>query len=249
MLDTDAHYCTDRGRREDNEDCAAILEEGRVCAVADGMGGMGGGGLASSLVVAAVRDAAESGELDGQADSAAVFQVLERVFWDANRRILDTGRDDPGLWNMGTTLTLSFIRQGRLFFAHLGDSRLYLWRQGCCTQLTEDHTQTEEFVRQGWLSPEDAAVSRYQNVLVKYLGTTRKMGPHTGTRELEPGDRILICSDGLYREIAPDRLNRLLGEDRPSRELAGELVAAARASENAQLDNITALVIRLNSGR
>ena len=248
MLDTEAHYHTDRGRREDNEDCAVVLEEGRVCAVADGMGGMGGGGLASSLVMAAVRDSAESGELDGLDGRAAVFETLERIFRDANRRILDTGRDDPGLWNMGTTLTLAVIREHCLYFAHLGDSRLYLWREGCCTQLTEDHSQTEEFLRQGWLSPDDAAVSRYQNVLVKYLGTTRRMDPHIGTQELKPGDRILICSDGLYREIAPDRLRLLLGDDRPAGELAGELVAAALANGNAQQDNITALVIRLHSG-
>lgn len=241
----DAHYCTDRGQREDNEDCAAILQEGRVCAVADGMGGMNGGGLASSLVMAALRDFAESGELDELGGSAAVFQALEQIFRDANRRILDMSRDDPGLWNMGTTLTLSLIQEHRLYFAHLGDSRLYLWRAGRCAQLTEDHTQTEEFLRQGWLAPGDAVHSQYRHVLVKYLGTTRRMEPQTGVRKLEPGDRILICSDGLYREVAPEHLCCLLGHDRPACELAGELVGTARTSGNAQLDNITALVIRL----
>lgn len=245
MLNTEADYHTDQGDRDDNEDSAVVVEGGSVCAVADGMGGQRAGEVASRLAVETVQQRVADGELGALSKEEEVHQWLGELFREANQRILTAGRDKPELLDMGTTLTLALVAGERLFFAHLGDSRLYLWRAGQTEQLTEDHTEAQEFVRQGWLLPEEAARSRYRHVLSKCLGTSRAVEPQLGGCALRAGDRLLLCSDGLYGEVPPDHLNGLLGETLAAKELAVRLVAAARHSGRSELDNITALVVHL----
>jgi len=245
MLRIEADFHSDQGDRDRNEDRAAVVADGQVCAVADGMGGHRGGEVASRLAVETVARWVASGDL-GALSEKAVYSQLQAVCTEANQQILAAGDDGAELLDMGTTLTLARIAGDRLFFAHLGDTRLYRWREGRCEQLTEDHTQAQEFVRQGWLSAAAAARSRYRHVLSRCLGTSRAVEPQLGTRVLRAGDRLLLGSDGLYGEVEPERLSHLLGEDLPAKELACRLVAAARQSGRRGQDNITALVVRLD---
>ena len=245
MLSIEADYHTDQGDRDDNEDSAVVLEGGSVCAVADGMGGQRAGEVASELAVGSVQQRVADGELGALCKEEEVHQWMGDLFREANRRILAAGRERPELLDMGTTLTLAHVSGKRLFFAHLGDSRLYLWRAGQTEQLTEDHTEAQEFVRQGWLSPAAAARSRFRHVLSKCLGTARAIEPQLGGCALRAGDRLLLCSDGLYDQVPADHLNGLLGENLSAKELAVRLVAAVRHSGRTELDNITALVVHL----
>jgi protein phosphatase len=240
LLSIRAHSCSDQGDRETNEDRAAIFAKGRILLVADGMGGQRAGEVASRLSTEAVgawgaADLEERGEHE-------IFSGLVRLFQEANEQLMAAVRADPGLWGLGTTLTVGVVGSGRLFFAHVGDSRLYLWRRGGCEQLTEDHTWAREFARQGLLSEEQAAHSTQRNVLTRYLGTANAVEPQLGMRELEAGDRLLLCSDGLYNSLGEERLARLLGEELEPEDLAAQLVAQAKAGGGRQLDNITALV-------
>ncbi|MFA6112277.1 MAG: protein phosphatase 2C domain-containing protein [Candidatus Latescibacterota bacterium] len=245
MLNIEAGYCSNQGDRERNEDRAEILGGGRVCLVADGMGGMQGGEVASSLAVETVQRLLGAGLLATLEGEESVYQGLRQVFSEVNQRILVAGRDALELLGMGTTLTLLLIGEERLFFAHAGDSRLYLWQEGYSEQLTEDHTQAQEFVQRGWFSPEEAMRSRNRHLLTRYLGTAGPVEPQLGTRPVQAGTRLLMCSDGLYDKVGPERLNALLADDQPSEAVAGRLVATARGSGRTDLDNITALVVRL----
>ena len=244
MWRLDAGYWSDQGDRENNEDCAEVLDNGRVAMIADGMGGRHGGGLASRLAVEAVRHFAGT-SMPPEATEETVFPWFKRIFQAANQRILDAGRDDVDLQEMGTTLTLGLIQDGRLFFGHMGDSRLYRWREGHGEQLTEDHTEAQEFVRQGWFSSEEAARSRYHHILTRWLGTIRALEPQLGSCEVQEGDRLLLCTDGFYDQIEASNLSLLLGAEQLSQEVAEKLVRTARKSGRPRQDNITALVVRL----
>jgi len=242
----EADYHSDKGDRENNEDRAAVLEAGRVCLVADGMGGQSGGEIASRLAVETVREGVEAGPLEELSGEEEVYRELGKLFQEANRRIVESGLDRPLLRDMGTTLTLALLGEGRLFFAHMGDSRLYAWRDGDCRKLTEDHTEAQEFVRQGWLSASQAIGSRYRHTLSRFLGTARSLEPQFGSCEVRAGDRFLLCSDGLYGAVETDQLTHLLGQDGPAKERACCLVAAASDSGCKRLDNITALVVKVD---
>ncbi len=246
MLRIEAGFHSDQGDRENNEDRAEILADGRVCVVADGLGGHGGGEVASRLAVETVQRAVAAGLLEELAGEDSTYRGLQRLFSEANRQILTTGQDVRHLRGMGTTMTLALISGERLFFAHVGDSRLYLWQDGQGEQLTEDHTQAREFVDHGWLSPAEAEHSRYRHVLTKCLGVIWTIKPQLGARQLRAGTRLLLCSDGLYNEVEPERLSSMLAADQPPGELAGLLVTAAKGNGRTGLDNMTALVVRLD---
>ena len=242
MLRIEAGCSSDRGDRENNEDRAGIFCGGRVCAIADGMGGQAGGEVASDLAVETVQRGAGS-YLATEAEEQAILPGLKELFAEANQRILAAGRDDLDLGEMGTTLTVGLVRGERLFFAHVGDSRLYLWRRDHCEQLTTDHTEAQELVRQGWLSQEASSRSIYRHVLSRWLGTIRPVEPQLGERQLQAGDRLLLCSDGLYGEIEALALGELLGSASAPQETADALVAAAKQNGSGKLDNITAVVV------
>ncbi len=245
MLSLETGCASDRGDRENNEDRANVFHGGHAVALADGMGGHSGGETASRLALEAVQQ--KTGNyLAPEVEEQAIPAGLQAIFAEANQRILAAAQNDLNLREMGTTLTLGLIRDTRLFFAHMGDSRLYLRRGGHCEQLTTDHTEAQELARRGWLSPEALARSVYRHVLSRWLGTIRPVEPQLGQCQLESGDRLLLCSDGLYGEVDEDGLCTLLGAAQSAGEIAKALVAAARENGTGKLDNITALVVKVD---
>lgn len=245
MLIFEAACRSDRGDREKNEDRTLIAEEAGIFALADGMGGERGGEVASQLAVDTVQRSVESGRLRGAVGEAG-FAELNRLFGEVNAAILEVCREIPTLAGMGTTLTLALTDAESLSFAHVGDSRLYLWREGECRQLTRDHTEAQEMVDSGSLTPEEGEKSRFRHVLSRSLGTIRQALPECGHLSLRAGDRLLLCSDGLYGPVPLPQLGELLGGPGAAGRLADELVAAARNSGRTGLDNITGLVVKVD---
>ena len=243
MFRVEAAYCSDRGDRDNNEDVAGVFEEGRVCLVADGMGGAMGGEVASQIATQTVETAVADGFLTSSLAAKSLDAVLKWIIGEANSRIVEASPDAGSLRGMGTTMTMAVVGESDVTYAHIGDSRLYHWRAGRGLQLTEDHTRTQELLNKRRLSPDQVRALPYANTLVRYLGTTSEVEPQIGSHALHTGDRLLICSDGLYNPVQPAQLWEILGECRPA-EAAEQLVSAAKTCrEDCKLDNITALVI------
>lgn len=239
----DTGTCTHRGDRESNEDCAVSAAGGHVCAVADGMGGVRGGGVASQIAAEAVGMASD--ELVAHTDAEDLVCCLADLCERTNQLIARTSHQEPELIGMGTTLTIAVLSAASVSFAHVGDTRLYRWRDSVLEQLTQDHTRSQQQVARGLLSAAAAARSVDNSVLIKFLGTVRRVQPQIGTRDLLPADRLLISSDGLHGPLGHERIGELLSLDLPAADLAYRLVDAARSERGGNADNLTALVVRI----
>lgn len=234
---TDSHV----GDRRNNEDRAGALAGGRVFFVADGMGGQAGGERASGVAAESVAE--QAGHLSAAPEDGNVFTAL---FRSINARLMEQVRQDPQLLGMGTTLTLGVLHGQQLRFAHVGDSRLYHWRAGVVSQLTQDHTQAQELVERGVLTEQAALRSRHRNVLTRFLGTANQVDPQLGELDVAPGDRLLCCSDGLHGALTNTDISAGLGATAAVDELASDLVQQSRCRGRKPLDNITAVVVQID---
>ncbi len=230
---------TDTGRRRrQNED--AFVCEPPLFAIADGMGGAQAGELASRLAAAAIEEAGAA-----VADEAGVAGAVRT----ANARIFERSLADPAVAGMGTTATVVLVDEhaGTMTLAHVGDSRAYRYRHGGLEQLTTDHSLVAELVRTGRLTEAEAAVHPHRSVITRALGTEADVEVDTRTLELEPGDIVLLCSDGLSAMVRDDEIARLLeGSDRDPYVAAETLVRAANAAGGD--DNVTVVVFEVVEG-
>ncbi|PXY27218.1 PP2C family protein-serine/threonine phosphatase [Prauserella muralis] len=233
-------------RRSANEDSAYATA--RVQAVADGMGGHVAGEVASAEAIAAMRELderlpgpAESGEDGGQeaADLDLLHELSEAVAGAAGR--LDRRvADDEELAGMGTTLT-AMLWQGATFgLAHIGDSRGYRLRGGELEQLTKDHTMVQSLVDEGRMPPELAARHPSRSVLLRALMAGSAGEPDLSVHTAEPGDRYLLCSDGLTDVTTAEEIAEVLGEAAEPGDVVGRLIELA--NEGGGPDNITCVV-------
>jgi protein phosphatase len=223
---------------------------GHLFVVADGVGGHAAGERASALAVGVIEDFVVSTlqwclQLRGVAEDqvlrgfrTALAQADERLFREAERR--------PELRGMGTTLTAAYCRDAELFVAHAGDSRCYLLRDGALARLTRDHTLVGEMLRQGMLGREEAAQHRLRHVVTNVVGGS-EAGVHADVSHLtlQPGDALLLCSDGLT-EMVPDAdirdaLAALEGPEACCRRLID------MANEQGGRDNVTVVVARFDA--
>jgi protein phosphatase len=223
---------TDVGRvRSGNED--ASVANDHVFAVADGMGGHRGGEVASQLAV----ESLESSFVDASSDA------LVAAAREANDAVFERASDDPELRGMGTTLVAiaPVDNDDLVAWVHVGDSRIYLFRDGELDQLTEDHSLVEQWVREGAISPEEARSHPQRNILTRALGIGSDVGIDAGTVIPYTGDRFVLCSDGLFNEVDEPRIEATLRRLADPQEASQELVR--QALENGGRDNITVIVV------
>jgi len=231
---------TDIGRaRERNEDAYLLLDP--LYAVADGMGGHRGGEVASSYALEIIGDRARARE-DGRksSDGGSLARLVEDIE-EANQRVLARGDADHDLRGMGTTLTAFVLEDGHGHLAHVGDSRAYLYREGALQQLTEDHTLVQRMVREGKLSPEEAGRHPHRSMLTQALGVDEDVSLDELTLDLHPGDRLLLCSDGLTSMLDAEDLALILGEESDPEAACALLIDAA--NEAGGDDNITVVIL------
>jgi protein phosphatase len=227
---------SDVGRqRQGNED--SFLERSPLFAVADGMGGARAGEVASRIAV-------EQFDVQDGADDPPEEQLAE-VARGANRKIHKMAQEDSAYAGMGTTFTAALVTGREIAIGHVGDSRLYRFREGDLERLTHDHSLVEEFVRQGKLTPEEAEVHPQRSIITRALGPEPEVEVDTYTHSGRDGDVYLINSDGLTGMINEDQVADIL-RDRESLEDAAEKLIAA-ANENGGKDNITVVLFRLGS--
>ena len=231
---------TDRGRlRPHNEDSLLVEAEHGLFAVADGMGGHAAGEVASHLAIEAVRASlADAPKADGDMPAR-----LRDAIEEANRRIAEQIEQQPECRGMGTTLVVAVSAGQRCWIAHIGDSRAYLIRDAQITQLTADHSFVNELVRLGMLSREQAARDPRRNVVTRALGSGAMVVPEIHEYRVEPGDTLLLCSDGLNTMLADERILAVALEAGAALEaICAGLIAAANAAGGE--DNISVVAIR-----
>ena len=228
-------FRTDTGRQRDaNED--SYFADSPVFAVADGMGGARAGEVASRL-------AAESFDTV-QRGTESPEAYLRAIAKTANARIHRVSQSDKSRSGMGTTLTAALVEGDEVGFAHVGDSRAYLFRDGELKLLTSDHSLVEELRRQGRLTDEQAEDHPQRSIITRALGPEREVEVDTMTYRAKPGDVYLLCSDGLTTMVKEDQIAETLRESPTLDEAANRLIASAKQAGGR--DNITVVAFRVD---
>ena len=228
------------------EDVPALAEEvNYVMVVADGMGGHAAGELASRTAISAlVGLALEVPDWIFKIDEEHVPEIERRsrkYVQEVGAMLVEHGRRDAALRGMGTTLTVVRSLGRDLLITHVGDSRAYLLRGGGLHRLTRDHTFAQLLVDSGRLAPDDVAMSRHRHVLTNALGgSIEDVQVDTDRLQLEDGDRLLLCSDGLTDLVDDQTITNILRETTRSSDACERLVQ--RALDNGGRDNVTVIV-------
>ena len=247
----EAFAWTDPGPvRENNEDNFFVDEDAGLFVVADGMGGHAAGEVASRVAVDTIRELLQGGidpdetRLDRQMQDPAdvLRERLRYAMNQASARIRREAQLNPAYAGMGTTVAVLLIEGGHAHVAHVGDSRIYLMRDGALSRLTRDHTVVQQEIDAGRLTPELARQVPHRNYLTQSVGYHGPVEPDTATRPVQSGDVFILCSDGLTDPLDDPRIGELIRQTHPS-DLAETLVNQAVAGGGE--DNITVVTVRV----
>ncbi|HEX4621642.1 MAG TPA: cyclic nucleotide-binding domain-containing protein, partial [Myxococcaceae bacterium] len=249
IISSEAYGLTDVGRkRQHNEDSMLVDNALGLFIVADGMGGHAAGEVASARSVEVVRNHVQAnqkilkdlGREASQAHRAAAAALVEVAVQRACSEIYKMAAADSTKRGMGTTFVCLALGGGKGVIGHVGDSRVYLVRQGQCHRLTEDHTLVAAQLKAGTLTKDQAAASQYRNVITRAVGIQESVQVDTLIVDALPGDTFILCSDGLHGYLADEEVAPMVAAV-PSRELPAKLVALA--NERGGKDNITAVAV------
>jgi serine/threonine protein phosphatase PrpC len=237
--------------RENNEDNFGYDSRHGIFVVCDGMGGQAAGEVASKMAVDVMlryfREAHNGNGFRLQGNSltspSPIAKSLAHALRLANETIFAAGESEAGRMRMGSTAVAAVVRGHSLAIGHVGDSRIYLVRQGSIQQLTQDHSLVMEQVRMGYISREEASTSAMQNVILRALGTEPEVQPDVEDLIVMPGDTLLMTSDGLTRLVDDDDILEMIISSGSLQEACNKLVQAAK--QKGGDDNITCLLLRI----
>jgi len=230
--------------RENNQDA---LEYGTLGATAqyavvcDGMGGANGGNIASKIAVEVIGSRIRDG-FNENMGASSVERLLDSAMATANIGVYDRAQQQLELSGMGTTVVAVIACGKTAYVSHVGDSRLYLWRNRQLTVVTRDHSVVQGLIESGQITEEEARSHPRKNYITRALGVVAEESGEYDELELEAGDRLLLCTDGLTNEVAPDDMAHLL--EKPAEEALEALVRAALNGGGA--DNITAVIMDID---
>jgi PPM family protein phosphatase len=228
--------------RTGNEDNYLIVADRGIFVVADGMGGHAAGEVASEMAVRFV--ARELGSLKGLSDDQ-VADRMRAAIRGANGAIFQRTLTEHDKRGMGTTVTALVLYDTRFLIGQVGDSRAYLYRDGELVQLTKDHSYVQEQVDAGYLTPDQARSHPYSNVITRCVGANSDVMPDIYLGTVKPKDLFLLASDGLTGMLEDPQLKELLSGDRMPQEQVDDLIK--EANRHGGLDNITAIIVRVDS--
>ena len=237
---------TDVGlEREDNQDDMGwfSLPAGEVVIVADGMGGEAGGREAAKMAISAIKDSFEKG-------GDSIPDLLKSSIIGANQRIHEKGTSgDPRYHKMGTTVVVLVVKNNKAYIAHVGDSRIYLYRDGKLKRMTEDHSQVQQMVDDGIIGPSDAEGHPDANIIYRALGAESEIEPEVRVEPVSilPNDLFLLCTDGLCDLVRDNEIEEIFGRGGSSNNLCGNLVSSALSKGGH--DNVTVQIVRFEGER
>lgn len=224
---------TDSGKvRLHNEDSCGAKDN--IYIVADGMGGHQAGEIASAVAVDRILS---------QYNPEMSVKEVEDIILQTNEEIFNMSETDPQYTGMGTTLSLIIFQEDQYHLLHVGDSRIYLFKQQKLQQLTADHSIVGELVRSGGITAEEAINHPQRNVLTRALGTALELEVELVEGKVEKGTVFLLCTDGLYGVVSQWEMENILNLDLPLQEIAEMLVKAA--NEKGGPDNISVILVQV----
>jgi protein phosphatase len=254
LLHLTAAAASTAGRRQHNEDTVLCHvsqtlkgEPFGLFIVCDGMGGHQAGDIASRMAVSTVcleLAPVLAAATDSQTD--ALNNSFQRAVTTANSKIWHyaQNQDEPG-FRMGTTITLAFVVGQRLHVTNVGDSRAYLWREGRLKQITRDHSLVADLAEQLPITPTDMVTHPYRHILTRALGRRERVQADQFVDRLYPGDRLLLCTDGVWKFVEQQELAQQLAQQLTPEEQCQGLVAAA--AQHGSSDDISAIVIHCDN--
>jgi serine/threonine protein phosphatase PrpC len=216
--------------RKENED--ALLVEGRLYVVADGMGGHNAGEVASAMAIKSLQAAA-----GGITDEASLNAALDK----ANEVIYEESMTNHVHHGMGTTIAALVMTDDSVVVGNIGDARIYRWHEGNLSRITKDHSYVQELVDEGIISLEEARVHPRRNIVTRALGIDGEVEASTSTLPITMGARYMLCSDGLVDEVTDAEIAAILNRHSDAQQAADALVAAANAAGGR--DNVTVIVV------
>ena len=238
-------------KRQHNEDSFFLPEADRLAIVADGMGGHASGEVASKMAVETVAEHFRATQDDGEITWPYKLDHSDR--FDANRlingiklanlKIYDRAQREEACHGMGTTIVASLFLDDKVLIGHVGDSRVYRFRDGKLAQLTEDHSLLNDYIKMKRLSSDDAGKFPHKNVIVRALGMKESVQVDLIADPLKLGDVYLMCSDGLSGMIDDPGLQELINDEQDLDTCCERMIHAA--NRNGGVDNITCLLARL----
>lgn len=229
--------------REINQDYYSIPKPEdslQLFILADGMGGYNGGEIASSLATASAKSYIENNFDKIEHSKEAILELIKNAIEYANMVVFEKSKQEPNLEGMGTTLDICFIYNNKVYVGHVGDSRIYRIRGEIIRKLTKDHSYVQQLVEDGKITREEAEHHPKKNMLLKALGCTSMVEPDLRARNIETGDILLMCSDGLTNMVEEKEIYRVVRENPET--AAQVLVELANAAGG--YDNITVVIIK-----
>lgn len=237
---------SEKGRvRPTNEDCLLVDERLGLLIVADGMGGRAGGEVASSMAVEAIATYVR-GHLAAGAPADHIAALLQAAIGAASEAIWTKARAHRSLRGMGTTVVLALCQGEQVHLAHVGDSRAYLFHHGRLCQVTEDHTVVAQWVKAGQLTPRQARTHPLRHQITRWLGGRAVMAEQQCV-PWQPGDVLLLCSDGLTTMVAERHIAALLRRGGPDVHATCEALVA-HANARGGKDNISVILALRDEG-
>jgi PPM family protein phosphatase len=238
-------------KRKHNEDTYAVLDDVHLYVVCDGMGGHASGEVASKMVVDTLREFFEVTNADPEAtwpykmDKTRGYEENRLITGIklANLRIHEAAQKDERLRGMGTTVVAILAVEDGVLVAHVGDSRVYRWRDNELEQLTEDHSLLNDYIKMKKLSAAEIAAFPHKNVIVRALGMKDNVKVDVLLDRPKPGDIYLLCSDGLAGPVTDEEIRDVLLEGQDLKATCARLIE--KANENGGPDNITAVLAKV----
>ncbi|MCA9583444.1 MAG: Stp1/IreP family PP2C-type Ser/Thr phosphatase [Myxococcales bacterium] len=238
-------------KRSHNEDCFSMIEEHNLYIVADGMGGHASGEVASKMACDTLRDFFKATAADPEStwpykmDKARGYEENRLITGVklANLRIFESAQKDAKLKGMGTTLVAIRVIPEGVLVAHVGDSRVYRFREGTLTQLTEDHSLLNDYIKMKKLSQDEIDNFPHKNVIVRALGMKDNVKVDLLCEPPRPGDIYMLCTDGLSGPASDPEIEEIIGSASDLTEATHQLIA--KANENGGPDNVTVVMARV----
>lgn len=230
--------------RENNQDAleyGTLNDTTQYAVVCDGMGGANGGNIASKIAVEVIGSRIRDGYRD-HSTLGLPEHLLASAMATANVGVYDRSQREPELTGMGTTVVAVITCGHMAYISHVGDSRLYLWRDGNLSQITRDHSVVQELIESGQITEEEARSHPRKNYITRAIGVVSEEYGEYDELELAAGDRLLLCTDGLTNEVSSTDMCRLL--DLPTEEAVEALIRAAL--DDGGMDNITVALMDID---